>query len=168
MDRQFLEFLGNFMINAAKGQRQLEEMAEWMGQGFSGFEELTAVFRKFYELDSLPQSAPDYLKAWQEAVENFQKSFKDYLNLMNGVPRDEHLKLVKEYEQLKKKVAEQEETIKNLQMLLDAKRVADQPEVVKSFQDLMQKQSKQFQELTDSLGQFFKKKRSQGEKNAGN
>jgi len=158
IDKQFLEFWGYFMINAAKGQGQLEEMAKWMGQGFSGFENLTAMFGKFYGLDRLPADTPDYLKAWKEAAENFQKSFKDYLSLMGVVPRDEHLKLVKKYEDMKKRVADQEETIKNLRMLLDARGTADQAEVVKSFQDLMNKQSEQFQELTDSFGQFFKKK----------
>jgi hypothetical protein len=48
MDRQFLEFLGSFFLNAAKGQKQLEELTRWIGGGFSGFDELTRMFRKFY------------------------------------------------------------------------------------------------------------------------
>ena len=157
MDPQFLEFWGNFLINAAKGQRNMEEMAKWMGQGLSGYEELTAMFKKFYGLDRRLKDTPDGSEAWQEAADNFQKSFKDYLDLIGVVPRDEHLKLIKEYEEMKQRVADQEGTIKHLRMLLDAKGVADQTEVVKSFQGLMEKQSKQFKELTDSFGQFFKK-----------
>jgi hypothetical protein len=36
MDRHFLEFWGNFLINAAKGQKQMEDMSKWMQQGFEG------------------------------------------------------------------------------------------------------------------------------------
>ena len=157
MDRQFLEFWGNFMINAAKGQQHLEEMAEWMGQGFSGCEALTAMFRKFYGLELLQKDTPDDSNAWKEAADNFQKSFEDYLNLIGVVPKSEHLSLIKKYEEMKQQVADQEKTIKHLRMLLDTKGVVDQAEVVKSFQGLMEKQSKQFQELTESFGQFFKK-----------
>jgi len=160
MDKQFLEFWGNFMINAAKGQGQLEEMAKWMGQGFSGFEDLTAMFKKSYGLDRMPEDTPDFLASWEKAAKDFQKSFKDYLSLMGVVPRDEHLKLVKKYEDMKKRVAGQEETIKHLRLLLDARGTADQTEVVKSFQDLMNKQSEQFQELTENFGRFFQKKGS--------
>ena len=60
MDKNFLEFWGNFFINAAKGQQQLEDMGQWMSQGFKGFEELTAMFRKCYGLDQLSPDAPDY------------------------------------------------------------------------------------------------------------
>jgi hypothetical protein len=33
MDRQFLEFWGNFMLNAAKSQKQLEDLTAWMKGG---------------------------------------------------------------------------------------------------------------------------------------
>jgi hypothetical protein len=147
------------MINTAKGQRKVEEMANWMDHGFSGSEDLTAMFRKFYGLDRLPEDTPDYSKAWKEAADNFQKSFKDYLDLIGVVPMGEHLKLIKKHEEMKKRFADQEATIKHLRMLLDAKGVADQTEVVKGFQGMMEKQSKQFQELTESFGKFFKKEK---------
>ena len=51
MDRQFLEFWGNYLLAAAKGQKQLEDMNQWLNQGFSGYEELTAMFKKFYGLE---------------------------------------------------------------------------------------------------------------------
>jgi len=59
MDRQFLEFWGNFLLNAANGQKQLEDMTHWMKKGFSGFDELTDMFQRFYGLDGLPPDSPD-------------------------------------------------------------------------------------------------------------
>lgn len=159
MDKQFLEFWGNFMINSAKGQKQLEDMTKWMSQGLSGFDEMTAMFGKFYGLDKLGKDTPAYLKTWDKAAEDFQKSFKDYLNLMGVVPKDEHLALVRKYEDLKKKVADQEETIKHLRMLQGEKwaaaAAADQGEVIEGFQDLVKSQGEQFQELTKSINRFF-------------
>ena len=159
MDRHFLEFWGNFLINAAKGQKQMEDMAKWMTQGLQGFEDLTAMFRKFYGLDRLSESAPDDVKTWEKAAKDFQKSFQDYLNLFGVVPRHEHLELVKKYEALKKKVAEQEEAIKHLRMLVVAKG-ADLGEIVKGYQDLVEKQTDQFQKLMEGLGDSLGKETS--------
>ncbi|MCK4533886.1 MAG: hypothetical protein KAT81_00060 [Syntrophobacterales bacterium] len=155
MDRQFLQFWGDFFTNSAKGQKQMEDMTKWMQQGFKGFDDLTALFQKTYGLDHLSQSGDDYLKMWGEAVKDFEKSFKDYLSFLGVVPKQEHLFLVEKYEELKEKVASHEETIKHLRMLLD-KRVMDQGTVPDGYQDLIKKQTSEFQELTESVGQFFK------------
>jgi tetratricopeptide (TPR) repeat protein len=157
MDRHFLEFWGNFLINAAKGQKQMEDMSKWMQQGFEGFDELTAMFKKFYGLEHMEKDTPIYMETWKQASENFQESFKDYLRLMGVVPKDEHLALVKKYEELKEKVADQEETIKHLRMLLEEKKVEIQGELVQGFQEIIEKQSEQFQETMETLRKFFKK-----------
>jgi hypothetical protein len=123
MDRHFLEFWGNYLTNAAKGQKQLEDMAEWMGQGLRGFEYLTTLFRKSYGLDELEVDSPEYLKTWKKAEQDFRIAFKDYLSFFGVVPSEEHLALVKQYEELKETAAAQEETIKHLRLLLSQKMV---------------------------------------------
>jgi len=156
MDKHFLEFWGNFLINVAKGQRQLEDMAKWISQGFKGFEDLTAMFQKFYAFDHLKEDAPDYMNAWKKAAEDFQKSFKDYFSLFDLVPRQKYLALVEKYEALKEKVVEQEETIKHLRILLGEK-MADQEAMVKGFQDLINKQGEQFLKFMTGMSQLFLK-----------
>jgi hypothetical protein len=155
MDKNFMEFWGNFLINAAKSQKQFEDMTQWMGQNLSGFDELTAMFKKFYGLDGLKEDSPDYVNIWQTAAEEFQNSFQEYLGLMGMVPKNEHLNLVKKYEELKRKVADQEETIEHLRMLLKDSDL-DQSETIKGLTDLTAKQADQFQELMSSFGQFIK------------
>ena len=157
MDPHFLEFWGNFLVNASKEQRRLKDLYEWMQQGFNGFDDLTEMFRKFYGLDHMEKDTPAYLETMKKASENFLESFKDYLDLMGMVPKDKHLALVQKYEALKEKVADQEETIKNLQLLLEEKRTESQDELVLGFQDLIEKQSKQFQKTMETFGSFFKK-----------
>lgn len=153
MDKNFLEFWGNLLINAAKGQEQLEDMTKWMTQGLEGFEDLSNMFRKFYGLDGVDEASPQYLKKWQNAAEEFQKSFKDYLGLMGVVSKEEHLSLVKKYEDLKARVADQEETIKHLKMLID-QRGSSEETVTQTFQDLMNKQADEFQKLMKNLEKF--------------
>jgi len=161
MDKQFLEFWGTFLINAAKGQKQFEDMATWMTQGLEGFDELTAMFTKFYGLEHLEKDSPDGMETWKKASENFQKSFKDYMRLMGVVPKDEHLDLLKKYEALKDKAAAQEETIRNLRALLEDKQLKTQGELVKGFQDIVEKQTEQFQETMETFGKFFKSENNQ-------
>jgi hypothetical protein len=156
MDKHFLEFWGNFLIHVAKGQKQLEDMTRWVHQGFSGFEDLTETFRKFYGLDRLTEGSPDYLKTLEKAQKAFQNSLKDDLSLLGVVPKEEHLALVKKYEELKEEVAAQEETIKHLRILLTEKGI-DQGEVIIGFQELVKKQSDQFQKLMGGMAQFFQK-----------
>jgi len=163
MDKNFLEFWGNLLINAAKGQEQLEDMTKWMTQGLEGFEDLSNMFRKFYGLDGVDEASPQYLKKWQNAASEFQKSFRDYLDLMGIVPKEEHLSLVKKYEDLKARVADQEETIKHMGMLL-GQRGSSEETVTQTFQDLMNKQTDQFQELMENLGQISKRTPSEKKK----
>jgi uncharacterized coiled-coil protein SlyX len=154
MDSQFLEFWGKFFLNTAKGQKAIEDMAAWMRQGFTGFEEMTALFQKTYGLDQVAKESPDYCEMWKKAQEDFKSSFTDYLALFGVVPRDEHMALVKKYEELKEKVASQEETIKHLQMLLSQ---AKTEEVAGQLKNLVQKQAEQFQKVMEIFGESFKK-----------
>ena len=157
MDRQFLEFLGNFFLNAAKGQKQLEDMAQWIGGGLSGFEELSGMFRKFYGINGQPLSAPDSTKAWEMASENFKKSYHEWLDLMNVIPKSEHQALEKKCAALEKKVALQDETIRELRKLLGEKGLPF-TDAVDGFTRMMEAQGRQFQELMVNLGKAFEKK----------
>lgn len=156
MDKNFLEFWGNYLLSVARGQQNLEDMAKWYQQGFRGFEDLTEMFRNAYGLNQEKESSPDYFEAWLKAQENFRESFGEFVALIGFVPRYEHLELVKKYEELKEKAASQEETIKHLRMLLAETTKKEYGEASKQFDDLVQKQSEQFQNLMEHFGQFFK------------
>jgi phage tail tape-measure protein len=156
LEEKYFEFLGNFFLSAAKAQKQMDDIMAMSKHGFKGFEEMSSMFRSFYGLDKMEKNAPEYMKTWENASEEFQKSFKEYLNILGVVPKEDYIALVKRYEDLKVRVRDQEETIRHLQMLLGEKG-SDQGESVKVFQDLMKKQSEQFVEMMDSVGEYFKK-----------
>ncbi len=156
MDDKYLEFLGNLFLSAAKSQKQMEDLFKLSRQGFKGFEEMSTMFRKFYGLENIEKDTPEYIKSWRNAGEEFQKAFREYLTMVGVVPKEDYISLVEKYEQLKKKVAGQDETIRHLQTLLRDKNI-DQGETVKVFQDLVTKQSEQFMEMMNAVGQYFQK-----------
>jgi len=159
MDRQFLEFWGNYLLAAARGQKQLEDLNQWIGQGFSGFEELTTMFKKYYGLERPRKQDADSNKAWQNAAADFRSSFNAYLNLMGVVPKEEFRALEQKYAALQKRVAEQEDTINVLRKLL-AEEDTYQGETVKVFQNLVQKQSDAFETLMKNLTAVAKDEKS--------
>ena len=151
MDSQFLEFWGNYLLAAARGQKQLEDLKQWMRQGYSGFDELTAMFQKYYGLEPRSEKASDSTPAWQNAAVDFKKSFDAYLSLIGGIPKDKFQRLEQQHAALQKKLADQEETIKVLRELL-AEKGTYQENTAKVFQDLVNKQADAFKTLMKNLG----------------
>ena len=157
MDSQFLEFWGNYLLAAAKGQKQLEDLNQWIRQGFSGFEELTAMLKKFYGIDAPRNSDADSTNAWQNAAADFQSSLDAYLTLMGLIPQEKYRALEKKYAALQNKVAELADTIKVLRNLL-AEKGTYQGETTKVFQDLVNRQAEAFETLMQNISAVDKDK----------
>ncbi len=104
MDRKFLEFWGNFLLNAAKGQEQAENLNRMVREGFKTFEQQLSLFEKFYGLDKKPDPSTPYAEMWAKAASDFAKSYQEFLGLMGTVPREDYEALSREHEALKKKV----------------------------------------------------------------
>jgi hypothetical protein len=152
MNRHFLEFWGKALLEAAKSQKQLEDLAKWLPRGFLGFQDLTQLFKTSYGLNDLAEDNPDYLALWKKAEADFRDSFKDYLNLLGVVPREEYAALARKNEELQEKVTEQAETIKQLRVLADEKGMGLEATTLE-FQNLIKKQGEQFQQFLKGLGE---------------
>ncbi|MDM8537746.1 hypothetical protein QUF70_13395 [Desulfobacterales bacterium HSG17] len=169
MDEKFLELWGNLLISAARGKKQSNDIFRWMQTGFPNlndtssnkpgfpdFKEVSEMFHRLYGLDQVSNPSDEYKKMSGQAFQDFQKSFKNYLDSMGIVSKDEHLTLIKKYEKLKTKCADQEETINHLKMLLDSKGI-NQPEISSQFQDIVKNQGELFQKMMIDFGQHFNK-----------
>lgn len=156
MDANFYEFWGQSLLNVAKGKRQMNEFNEWLRQGLSGSDSLSALFRQVYGLDHAEKDGEEYLALYEKAMHSFQQSFREYLRLFDVVPREEQESLIKECEALKKKVSEQEQTIGQLRKILAAKGM-EPAETVQDLQNVLKKQSDQFQEMMKTVGQMYQK-----------
>ena len=174
MDDKFLEFWGNFLLSAARGKKHTDRMFRWMQTGFPkpdessseynspDFQEFSRMFRKFYGLDSLSQYSDQYKKTSETAMYDFQKSFKEYVALMGIVSQEEHLALVEKYEKLKTKCEQQEETIKHLKMLLNAKGTSH-AEMSSNFENMVKTQGELFRKMMTDFGQYFDKSEKNSE-----
>jgi hypothetical protein len=152
MNRQFLEFWGKALLQAAQSQKQLEELAKWCQRGIFSFQDYHELFKTSYGLAEVNEESPDYYTLWQKAQEKFQESFKEYLKIFGVVPREEYVDLARQYEELQQKVAEQEATIKELRLLLEGKGLGMEATSLE-FQKLIQKQGEQFQKFLQGLGE---------------
>ena len=152
MNRHFLEFWGKALLEAAKSQKQLEDLAKWLPRGFLGLQDFTKLFRNSYGLNEVAEDSPDYLAMWKKAETDFRESFKDYLNLLGGVPREEYAALARKNEELQAKIAEQAEIIEHLRKLADEKGLGLEATTVE-FQRLIKKQGEQFQQFLQGLGE---------------
>jgi BMFP domain-containing protein YqiC len=156
MDRHFLEFWGKALLQAAKSQKQLEDLAKWCQRGFLGFQDYTQLFKDVYGLDQAMEDSPDFLALWKKAEEDFRDSFRDYLNLLGMVSREEYAALARENDNLKGKLAELEETVKQFRMLAEEKGLGLEATTLE-FQKLIKKQGEQFQKFIQGLGEPAKR-----------
>jgi hypothetical protein len=158
MDRKFLEFWGNILLNAAKGQEQAESLNRMVREGFKTFEQQLSLFEKFYGLDKKPDPSTPYAEMWTKAASDFAKSYQEFLSLMGTVPREEYEELSRQNEALKKKITALEEALRREKKKTGSGET-DPTEVVKGFEGLMQKQTEQFQALVASYGKLYEEKK---------
>jgi hypothetical protein len=159
VNRHFLEFWGRALLQAAQSQKQLEDLAKWCQRGVFSFQDYLELFKSSYGLSEVAPENPDGSALWQKAQENFQESFKEYLNIFGVVPREDYADLARQYEELQQKVAQQEATIKDLRQLLEGKGLGMEATSLE-FQKLIQKQGDQFQKFLQSLGEAAKTEKS--------
>jgi len=164
MDNNFLELFGNILIGASRGKKQVDEMMRWVQKSVSasatGVYELPAMFKKFYGLDQISERSAEYKLMAEKAVQDFQNSLKEYVTLLGMIPndqtvsRDEFLNLIRKYEKLKKRCADQEETITHLRMIVEMDKYEhdnDPPDLITGIQDIVKGQTDLFQKFVKNL-----------------
>jgi hypothetical protein len=157
MNRHFLDFWGKALLEAARGQKQMEDLAHWFQRGFLGFQDYTEIFKAAYGLEVTAEDSPDFFTLWKKAEADFRESFKEYLNLLGVVPREDYDNLARENDRLKERVAEHEETIRNLRLLAEEKGLGLEATTLE-FQKLIKKQGDQFQKFIQGLGESVQPK----------
>lgn len=152
MNSQFLEFLGNYLIQAAKWQSL--SSPPFTGSSLSVMEpaEFARLFKTFCTIaGSQEKEISDYLRLWQQSLENFHSLFTPYAKIWGWVPESDFQKLQEKCQSLEKVNRKQEQTISQLRSLLDEKGLG-QVEMLQRFQNLIQEQSDEFQNLMRNFG----------------
>jgi hypothetical protein len=158
MDSKMLEFWGNFLLSAAKGQEQIENMSRLFRDGFKTFEQQFGLFQKFYNLDKETDATASCADAWTKAAADFMKSYQEFIGLMGMIPKENYEALARENEELKKQVAALEEAL-NRRTAQTGSQDTGVTQVMKGFEGLMRKQAEQFQSLMASYGEMHEAKK---------
>jgi hypothetical protein len=144
MDNNLLEFWGNIFLTTAKGQKQVEEFTKMTKSGLWGMPDMSNIMGVYPGMDALSKASNEYLKIFNKTNEEMQKSVREFLALMDLVPRKDYLELLEEYEAYKKSIEEKNKS--NMGKVLDEE-MSLQTQGMKSFEELMRNQTKQFQDL---------------------
>jgi len=171
MDKNFLEFWGNYLLSLVQTGQKLagetfyedvfkywsgfmkdQKTTDWLFSPSGYFEKQIEIFRKCYGLKE--DSSPDYITGARQASEQFQKSLKEFISAFDVVPREEYEQLKKNYHELQEKSNGQDETIRQLRMKLLVKG-AEEIGAASGIQEMIKTQTEQFSALMDSLGSIY-------------
>lgn len=148
MDDAFLKFWGQFLQQAADGQRKVEDLVQWMRSGYSPSVDLAALFRQCYGLTPGTTSAEG--DRWQKATSDFRKALEAYAPLWGWVPLERYDQLQNENERLKAELEKQERLIKRLEAILAEEDMGHRTMIAR-FQELIEDQSQAFEDLMQTL-----------------
>jgi len=147
MDPHFLKFWGEFLNQAAEGQRRLEDMTGWMKSGLAPSGALADLFRQCY---GLPPASHGNRDLWRKAQEDFRAALKSYAPLWGWVPLDRYNRLKKKMARMEARMADQAQTIEQLEALL-ADSGKGQAAVAARFQSLIEDQQQAFHRLMQAM-----------------
>lgn len=145
MDKHFIEFLGNYLINAAKYQNQTDNIFSWMNQGSSGSKEIDSLFKNFYKVDD-SASSDDLSRAFK----SFQKNYMELFSIPGMVSEEKYQNLEKKHNSLKKDYETQKEVIKHLTSLSQMKD-SFQDNFSQGIDDAMKNQKEFFKNMVNNL-----------------
>jgi hypothetical protein len=152
MNSQFLEFLGNYLIQAAKWQKLVNLPTVGNVSPVVDPTDYARLFKHFCSVASAPESdMPEYLQFWQQSLEQFQSLFSPYFKMWGWVSESDFRNLQEKCESLEKTIRKQEQIISQLRSLLDEKGLG-QIEMIQRFQNLIQEQSDEFQNMMRNFG----------------
>lgn len=147
MDRHFLKFWGEFLLQAADGQRRMEDFTRWVQSGFDPSGALADLFRKSYGLPPASSSSDDL---WRQALDDFYTALKTYAPLWGWVPWERYDRLKRKVTDLEHRIADQDRLIEQLEALLAGKDMGHAATAVR-FQNLIDDQQKAFDKLLRAM-----------------
>lgn len=157
MDKNILEFLGRALLNAAHSQQQFEDMNKIIGQTVGADNPFIKSFLKAFGWQNpVKMDGENVVEFTKKSSDAYKEFFKAYLTMFDVVPKEEHLRLIKENDDLKAKIAMLEKATNTYKKTPDKDSFAPD-QIVDNLTVLMKNQTQQFQELMKQLNQPYKK-----------
>ena len=147
MNGQLIEIWGRWVMSGLQGHSQMDIMRQWWFGSLKGLSSWGSPPRI--------STASNMLDGWQQAWEPIFKLQMLSMGMMGMVSREKYEALSDRAQALEEKVKEQAQTIDRLRHLL-SQTGGENNVVVTQLQDLIGQQSKQFKQLTQSVGEYIK------------
>jgi len=158
MNPDVLEFWGNFLLAAARGQAHVEAMSKWaresMSGAMTGAEDFNVLFANWFGTGaSAPEAVPQLVEAWEKLGQPLRASWEELAGLMGMVPAQKYEELEAQCRDLQEKLKTQVEVIHKLREQLHLAR--DHPPPAESVEELLRRQGDSFQQFVNDCMSLF-------------
>jgi uncharacterized coiled-coil protein SlyX len=170
MNGNLMELWGRTMLAAFQGQSQMDMMTSWFHRACQDMTRMNATFFQFLGLPAASSPQDEVTNQWEKAWAPLLQFQQLSLRWIGMAPYDQLATQSKKIETLEEQVKEHAQAIKKLQHLISRSGPGNN-ELTDQFQKLIDQQSRQFKQLTTSVGEYIKSsasdaisKKSAGEK----
>ena len=155
MNGQLMEFWGRTMLAAFQGQNQMDLMTSWFQRACQDVTRMNTTFLQFFGIPATPSPQAEISDQWEKAWEPFLQFQQLSMRWIGMTPYNECAANSKKIEKLEEQVKEHAHAIQKLQNLISLPATGNN-ELMDQFQKLINQQSQQFKQLTNSVGDYIK------------
>lgn len=154
MNKEILEFWGNVLIQAARNQRMLEDIAKWVHSGYEIMNVQNDFWTALREKGRISERGAVDAAMRDRDSEEYRKAYREFLKIFGMVSMEDYQEVLRKNEALEKRLEESRRTIQKTPMTGKGV-IGMQREMEKGLQELVDKQSEQFKELMESIREFY-------------
>ena len=155
MNGQLMELWGRTMIAAFQGQSQMDMITSWFQRACQDVTRMNATFFQFFGMPAMPATKTESASQWEQAWAPLLRFQELSLRWIGMTPYDQWAAQSEKIEMLEAQVQEHAQAIQRLQLLIN-RSGAGNDELTDQFQKLIDQQSRQFKQLTTSVGEYIK------------
>ena len=155
MNGNLMELWGRTMLAAFQGQGQMDMMTSWFQRTCQDMTRMNATFFQFFGMPAVPSPQEELACQWEQAWAPLLQFQQLSLRWMGMAPYDQWAAQSKKIEMLEEQIQEHAQAIKKLQYLISRSGTGSN-ELTDQFQKLIDQQSRQFKQLTTSVGEYIK------------
>jgi hypothetical protein len=155
MNGQLMEWWGRNLLAAFQGQNQMDSMTSWFQHTCQDMTRMNTTFLQFWGMPVTPYPQAEPANPWAQAWEPLLQFQQLSMRWMGMTPSNECAANSKKLEKLEEQVKEHAQAIQKLQSLINLPGAGNN-ELMDQFQKLIDQQSRQFKQLTTSVGEYIK------------
>jgi hypothetical protein len=162
MNNDLLELWGRWALAASKSQQQLTTMSGMLKGGMQLMEELGNTYLQLWAGPAAPSAGHKKSKPDQSLWEPMLQMQQQWIQMLTGGAGSSEL--AKKVADLEQQVAAQAQLLELMKARLNIETAEQEEDFTRKFKELIERQNQQFEQLTSSFSDFFKKQGTAEEK----